>query len=134
MKIFKSVIFWFGFDLNSSAINLLSTNPTKWANTLNSSAVADEWFECVWPCYRVGAWRVKWNLVIDLSDVTTLNYLVLNWELVSVDGVDSMTSNFHSVHFTQLFILTVLITQLATKWKFIRFPRILSGTWPIRCT
>ena len=27
--------------------NPLSPNPTKWSNTLNSSAVADELFECV---------------------------------------------------------------------------------------
>ena len=31
-------------------INPLSANPKKWSNTLkNSSAVADELFECIWP-------------------------------------------------------------------------------------
>ena len=29
------------------SFNHLSANPTKWSNTINSSAVADELFECV---------------------------------------------------------------------------------------
>ena len=37
-------------------LNPLSANPTKWSNTLNnSSAVADELFECVWPFCGVDA-------------------------------------------------------------------------------
>ena len=46
-------------------LNPLSINPTKWSNTLNnSSAAADELFECVWTFCRVGATKKKarWNV------------------------------------------------------------------------
>ena len=37
-------------------INSLSTNPTKWSETLKPFVtVADELFECVWPFCGVGA-------------------------------------------------------------------------------
>ena len=31
----------------------LSPNPTKWSNTNNSLAIADELFECAWPFWGV---------------------------------------------------------------------------------
>ena len=33
--------------LTTTNINLSSANPTKWSNTINSSATADKLFECV---------------------------------------------------------------------------------------
>ena len=33
----------------SSNINSLSTNPTKWLNTLKQLVTSEELFECVWP-------------------------------------------------------------------------------------
>ena len=46
---------------NISVFNPLSANPAKWSNTLkqyNSSATADELFECVWTFCGVCAERV----------------------------------------------------------------------------
>ena len=45
-----------------NAFNPLSANPTKWSNTLKQlTAKADELFECVWPFYGVGAWKLNQN-------------------------------------------------------------------------
>ena len=43
-------------------LNPLSANPTKWSNKHNSSAVADELFECVWPFCGVALKRLMVNL------------------------------------------------------------------------
>ena len=45
----KKTIFIFSqYLVLSVRVNPLSANPTKWSNTLNnSSAVADELFECI---------------------------------------------------------------------------------------
>ena len=43
------------WDIASMCLNHLSTNSTKWSNTQNSSAFANELFESVWPFFGVGA-------------------------------------------------------------------------------
>ena len=44
----------------NSFFNPLSANPTKWSTHSNNLLpTAGELFECVWPLYGVGAWRVK---------------------------------------------------------------------------
>ena len=42
-------------NIGKKQVKPLSANPTKWSNTLKSSALADELFECVWPFCGVGA-------------------------------------------------------------------------------
>ena len=48
-------------NIDQINFNTLSAIPTKWSNTLlnNSSGVANELLESVWPFCGVGAWRVK---------------------------------------------------------------------------
>ena len=44
--------------LKQKQVEPLSTNPTKWSNTLKQTIrwqIADELFECVWPFCGVGA-------------------------------------------------------------------------------
>ena len=50
---------WTGFSweikYRINQFNLSSANPTKWSNSNNSSATADELFQCVWPFVVCGA-------------------------------------------------------------------------------
>ena len=61
--------------LKTAEINPLSTNPTKWSNTLKQ--FADELCECIWQFCKIGAEKVKPGFKkksrIDKENVSTLS-------------------------------------------------------------
>ena len=55
-KVSRTFHFWRYSQISVQIpVNPLNANPAKWAHSDNSSATADEFFECVWPFSGVGA-------------------------------------------------------------------------------
>ena len=74
------------FDMLAVALNMfiafefnpLSANPIKWANTLNSSAVADKLFECVYKIYMILNISILYMYIYIYIYILTLSAFCIN--------------------------------------------------------
>ena len=97
--------------------NTLSANPIKWLNTLNSSAIAEKLFECVYIIYII---LYIYIIYIYIYTYTNFEFLLYKCQIYINNSRGHIYIYIYIIHIYYIYILYIQIYTVlseATKWK-----------------